>query len=106
MSGNEQKKSDAAARLAAALDRWVDEGGSQKSLSDRERRAALADEERRVLLCLGAAVIMQWNELPTDVQRALFEHAVSSSEPHRTAALKEQIARFLHKHKDDERDPR
>jgi hypothetical protein len=54
------------------------------------------------LRCLGAAVIMQWNDLPTKIQRDLFGHAISMVEPRRTAQLKERIARFLHRHKNDE----
>jgi hypothetical protein len=41
--------------------------------------------------------------LPALIQRQLFEHAVSMGEARQTAQLKEQIACFLHKHKDDER---
>jgi hypothetical protein len=49
---------------------------------------------------LGAAVISRWNNLPTEVQRELFASAASVGEPLPTADLKEQIARFLHSHKD------
>jgi len=38
---------------------------------------SLAKEEEHILRCLGAAVIMQWDDLPTDIQRELFEHAIS-----------------------------
>ncbi len=80
------------------------EGGvpQPKSENNRETRAALAKEEEHVLRCLGAAVIMQWNDLPTKIQRDLFDHAISMGEPRRTAQLKERIARFLHRHKNDE----
>ncbi len=63
---------------------------------------ALAAEEVRVLRCLGAAVIMQWNTLPAKLQRELFDTAGSMGDLLDTAALRGQIARFLHKHKDDE----
>jgi hypothetical protein len=53
----------------------------------------------------GAAVIMQWDDLPMDIRRELFEHAISMGELHHTAELKGQIARFLHKHKGDDREP-
>ena len=52
--------------------------------------------------CLGAALIMQWNTLPTKLQRELFDNAGSMGELLKTAALRGQIARFLHKHKNDE----
>src|SRR3954469_25100119 len=61
---------------------------------------ALAEEEERVLRCLGAAVIMQWNTLPIKLQRELFDNAGSMGELLETGALRGEIARFLHKHKD------
>jgi hypothetical protein len=68
----------------------------------RPSRITLAAEEERVLRCLGAAVIMQWNTLPAKLQRELFDTAGSMGELLDTAALRGQIARFLHKHKDDD----
>jgi hypothetical protein len=35
--------------------------------------------ERRVLVCLGAALVSEWNGLPNDVQRRLSERAASAS---------------------------
>jgi hypothetical protein len=60
----------------------------------------LLNAERRVLECLGAALVSEWNDLPTDVQGRLFEHA-TSGKSHDAALLKTRIARFLHNHKDD-----
>jgi hypothetical protein len=68
---------------------------------DRTRSAALAAEEEQILRCLGAAVIMQWNTLPTSLQREIFDTAGSVGKLLETAALRGQIARFLHKHKND-----
>ena len=68
---------------------------------DRTRGAALAVEEEQVLRCLGAAVIMQWNTLPTSLQREIFDTAGSVGKLLETAALRGQIARFLHKHKNE-----
>jgi hypothetical protein len=65
---------------------------------------ALAEEEEHVLRCLGAALIMQWNTLPTKLQRELFDHAGAMGEPLNIAALRGQIARFLHKHKQGDED--
>ncbi len=56
--------------------------------------------ERRVLVCLGAALVSEWNGLANDVQRRLFERA-TSGKSHDAALLKARIARFLHDHKDD-----
>jgi len=69
--------------------------------AERSRGAALATEEEHVLRCLGAAVIMQWNSLPTAMQREIFDTAGSVGTLLETAALRGQIARFLHKHKHD-----
>ena len=69
--------------------------------TERLPGAALATEEERVLRCLGAAVIMQWNSLPTALQRELFDTAGSVGTLLDTAALRGQIARFLHKHRHD-----
>ena len=66
---------------------------------DRARGPALAAEEEYVLRCLGAAIIMQWSTLPNTMQREIFDTAASVGELLETAALRGQIARFLHKHK-------
>jgi len=63
---------------------------------------AVAEIEEHILRCLGAAVIMQWNTIPTKLQRELFDTAGSLGDVLQTAALRGQIARFLHDHKDEE----
>jgi len=73
----------------------------QVAEQDRARGTVLADEEEHVLRCLGAAIIMQWNALPTTLQREIFDTAGSIGKLLETAALRGQIARFLHKHKND-----
>ena len=87
---------------------WLAENGGKTVISDphdppfRRRRdpdAAEAEHEN-ILRCLGAAVILNWNTIPTKLQRALFEAASSSG---RAASLKQAIAQFLHDHKDDAR---
>ena len=62
----------------------------------------VAEEEEHVLRCLGAALIMQWNTLPAKLQRELLNNAGAMGALLDTAALRGQIARFLHKHKDSE----
>ena len=64
---------------------------------DGSSGAALATEEEFVLRCLGVAIIMQWNALPTTLRREIFD----TGKLLETAALRGQIARFLHKHKDE-----
>jgi hypothetical protein len=61
---------------------------------------AIAKIEEHILRCLGAAVIMQWKTIPTKLQRELFDTAGSLGEVLQTIALRGQIARFLHSHKD------
>jgi hypothetical protein len=73
----------------------------QVAEQDRSRGAVLAHEEEHVLRCLGAALIMQWNTLPTPLRREIFDTAGSVGKLLETAALRGQIARFLHKHKND-----
>lgn len=98
MSGNELKASTKDNPLTRALARWEWEGGSSIE-PDWKKHADLIQEEEHILHCLGAAVIMRWNNLPTEVQRELFASAASLSDPLPTAELKEHIARFLHSHK-------
>ena len=62
---------------------------------------ALAIEDDHVLRCLGAAVIMQWSQIPTKLQRELFDGAGSMGDVLDIKALRGTIARFLHKHKDE-----
>jgi hypothetical protein len=65
-------------------------------------RRTVAEIEEHILRCLGAAVILQWNTIPTKLQRELFDPAGSLGDVLQTAALRGQIARFLHDHKDEE----
>jgi hypothetical protein len=90
--------------LAKALGRWDNEGGASALSPEADLGPDLAFHavEERVLRFLGAAVIMQWNDLPTEIQRKLFDDAASMSDSARQFELKQQIARFLHEHKDDE----
>lgn len=101
----EEQHGDAPAvrnQLARALARWDNEGGALgPGREEHDQPAVLVQEEEHILQCLGAAVIAQWNDLPTEIQRRVFEHAVSMGEPRHSVQLKAQIARFLHDHKDD-----
>jgi hypothetical protein len=77
---------------------WEGEGALP---SHPEPQVFLTEDEEHILQCLGAAVIVQWNGLPTHIQRHLFDQAASMGESRHATQLKEQIARFLHNHKDD-----
>jgi len=103
--------SNEARELAKLEKRFTSLADNEQWLSDDHQKtvqipggvldAALAEEEERVLRCLGAALIMQWNTLPTKLQRELFDNAGTMGELIDTAVLRAQIARFLHKHKDE-----
>ncbi len=83
--------------LATSLARWEDEGGAP---SEPWVLNALSNKDRRILESLGAAIVSIWNDLPTDIQRKVFQHAIAEAAFDPTL-LAEQIARFLHDHKDD-----
>jgi rubrerythrin len=83
--------------LADNHDQTVHPGAGKSALTEN-----LGAEESHVLRCLGAAVIMHWNTLPKTLQRELFDNAGSMGSLADVGALRAQIARFLHAHKDDE----
>jgi hypothetical protein len=82
------------AQLARALRRWEGEGGTLSG-------PHLAASESNILKCLGAALVLTWNDLPQPLQRELFLHALKVNESYDAETLKTQIGRFLHLHKDD-----
>jgi hypothetical protein len=59
------------------------------------------DEDHGVILSLGSALVLMWEEIPQDLQRKLFDIAADVMVSDRSAKLREQLARFLHDHKDD-----
>jgi hypothetical protein len=67
------------------------------SAKDRSGDLTMADEEEHMLRCLGAALIMQWNTLPAELRRELFDNAGAMGELSDVAALRGQIARFLNR---------
>ena len=89
-------RSDTGARVSDD----VDSKGTAEAPADLQDDQTQA-EEKKILECLGAAVIMRWSTLPTKIQRELFEHATSLADLAQTAPPKGQIARFLHSHNDD-----
>jgi hypothetical protein len=120
MTSREDRQTDVS-HHAAAIARWDDEGGAFMSARSntgvrvsKDIRAKwiaelppdlkfdqAAGDDKKILECLGAAVIMRWGSLPTKIQRELFEHATSLADLAQTAPPKGKIARFLHNHKDD-----
>jgi hypothetical protein len=79
---------------------WMAKNSNQRV--HRKDVPTLTEEEGHILRCLGASVIMRWNTLPTKLQKELFDNASSVGELLQTGAFKQQMARFLHKHKNDE----
>ena len=57
-------------------------------------------KQENILRSLGGAVILNWNTIPTELQRALFE-AASTIQGTEAAPLREVLAQFLHDHKND-----
>jgi hypothetical protein len=120
MTSREDHQTDVG-HYAAAIARWDDDGGAFVSaLSNMGARVSndggskliaesSADlkidqapgDDKKILQCLGAAVIMRWGSLPTKIQRELFEYATSLADLARIAPPKGEIARFLHNHKDE-----
>jgi hypothetical protein len=86
--------------LLAENAEWMTVNLDKMNQRRKKRDNHTALEEQQVLRCLGAAVIMRWNTIPTKLQRELFDCASTAYDSRQT--LKGQIARFLHDHKDDE----
>lgn len=91
--------SEAARQRARALARWEGEGGALARAD--EAGDALDEMEVRILGRLGAALLASWNDIPTELQRAIFTRASTPHAAGDRARLKAEIARFLHDHKDD-----
>jgi hypothetical protein len=92
LADNEQWLADNHDNLAINLDELVP--------IPEPSEATLAEEEH-ILRCLGAALIMQWHTLPTELQRVLVDNAGSMAELSDSDTLRGQIARFLRKRTGD-----
>jgi len=91
--------------MLADNEQWVADNHDKTVRStkfEQMDRAALAQEEEQILRCLGAALILQWNTLPQKLRRELFDSAGDMGELLESAELRGKIARFLHKHKNDD----
>jgi hypothetical protein len=90
--------------LADSFDKMIhsqDVLSQDEVVGERLDRRSVAEVEEHILRCLGAAVIMQWKTIPTKLRRELFDTAGSLGALPQTAALRGQIARFLHNHRDE-----
>jgi hypothetical protein len=92
LAGNEQWLADNHDSLANNLDKPVPLPEPRGT-----GEATLEAGEEHILRCLGAALIMQWNTLPTQLQKTLFDNAGSMGELLDNDTLRGQIARFLRK---------
>jgi hypothetical protein len=89
----------------AENEEWVERNFSKTIHSDRDPGDTAEDaDDQRILRCLGASVILHWNNLPKKCQKELFDSAGAMGDLLKTKALRAQIARFLHEHKDDRSD--
>jgi hypothetical protein len=80
---------------------WLSENHKstvQSSAVEVPGAPALEQQEEHLLRCLGAALIMQWDALPSNIRRQLFDSAGTMSDAVGVMSLRERIARFLHKH--------
>lgn len=104
MPSNHTTPDGADPQAGAQLDAQSNDRGSPPPLVSEALVAeieTLPPLERRILHCLGAAVVIGWNKLPTDVQRTLFKLASTTENAETAGELPARIARFLHEHKDD-----
>jgi hypothetical protein len=97
LAQNEDWLADNFDKLLRAEDMLPTVDAAETQIDDRP----VAEIEQHILRCLGAAVIMQWNTIPAKLQRELFDTAGSLGDVLKTTALRGEIARFLHRHKDD-----
>ena len=91
--------------LEDAIARWDDEGGAPVQGASNAKipaTATLTRAQRRIVHRLGLAVVIGWNSLPMEFQKALFKSASTQGSEDNSHKLAGGIARFLHQHKDDE----
>ena len=69
--------------------------GGERYLTWNLNPDALESHERDMLQALGAALLSRWPDLPRDVQKSLFEAAISDATTN-AEVLKSGLARFLH----------
>jgi hypothetical protein len=97
--------------LARRLTEWADNEDSADNRSRQlprrqggDRPADHVAEEERILLCLGAALVVDWDNLPEQVQSELSALAAIMRERLPTTPLSVQIAQLLRERQDDGRD--
>jgi hypothetical protein len=86
--------------LAANAGKTVSSAAYHVPGIERNQRGGERAEQERILRCLGAAVMLNWNSIPTELQRSLFNDATKMPGD-QSDVLKAILARFLHEHKRD-----
>ena len=80
-------------------DNEVASDGGQSYLGWSLSPDALEPHETDMLQALGAALLIRWQELPRNVQKSLFDAAISDANTD-AETLKSSLARFLHDNAD------
>jgi hypothetical protein len=88
----------ACGEAATALAEWEGEGGAPADASGHAAPTPAAPK-RLLLERLGAALVGEWNNLPSPLQRVLYERAVGGDSPSNRLTVRRDLARFLHDHK-------
>ena len=83
LAKNEDWLADAFGKMIRSQDVVSEDEPTGKRLDSM----AVAEIEERILRCLGAAVIVQWNTIPTKLQRELFDTAGSLGDVRQTVTL-------------------
>lgn len=79
------------------LQRWEGEGGPGR-VPVVPPATPPAQGDAALLAQLGAALVAEWHGLPTAVQRAVYERAVSADRSRDGDLVKRELAQFLHDH--------
>jgi hypothetical protein len=84
--------------VEAHLSAWENEGGAlaPDGADNHRREFEPSPEEQQILEQLGIGVVAEWKNLPTEIQRRLFNRATSATASRNPRHAREQIARFLH----------
>lgn len=90
---------DVDGRIAQFMQRPIHHDWAAPPADDME--FDLEEDEKHLLQCLGASVLLQWNTLSNEMHRTIFETAIAVMESDQSDNLRDQLALFLHDHKDD-----
>jgi hypothetical protein len=81
-----------------ALARWEGEGGA---LAPTTHARSIDDTALRILARLGAALLDEWNEIPTTSQREIIRRARTLGASADHARIQDMLTRFLASHQND-----